>query len=201
MFRKVLAGGFLLIMVGAVIAGAITLFAEADEADACVGSNNREQGSVARQGIDGRGGQGAGRGRGRETREADVLQNGFRESTPQSGYGQGQRLGREQNPGSETLVVDTDRQTIKGVVVETTELIIETPSGEIVQVGLGPSHYRDAQGFALAVGVKVQVSGYWEDKELKASHIINLDTGDSITLRDASGRPMWAGQGRGQGRG
>jgi hypothetical protein len=199
MFKKVLAGGFLLIMVGAVIAGAITLFAQADKADACVGSNNRGQDSVARQGIDGRGGQGAGQGRGREYTEADISQNGFRENGPQDGYGQG--LGRGRSTGPESLAAETDRQTIEGVVMETTELAIETPSGEIVQVGLGPSHYRDAQGFALAVGVKVQVSGYWEDGEFKASHVTNLDTGDSITLRDASGRPMWAGQGRGQGRG
>jgi len=200
MFKKVLAGGFLLIMIGAVIVGAITLFAQADEAEACIGSNNRGQGSIARQGIDGRRGQGAGQGRGRENTEAGISQNDFRESTPQGGYGQSQGLGRAQGTGSETLAAETDQQTIEGVVMETTELVIETPSGEIVQVGLGPSHYRDAQGFALAVGIKVQVSGYWEDGEFKASHITNLDTGDSITLRDASGRPMWAGQGRGQGR-
>jgi hypothetical protein len=201
MFKKVLAGGFLLIMVGAVIVGAITLFAQAGEAGACVGSNNRGQGSVARQAIDGRGGRGAGPGRGRENPEARISQDDSRESTPQGRYGQRQELGRGQGAGPETLAAAVDHQTIEGVVIETTELVIETPAGETVQVGLGPSHYRDAQGFALDVGVQVQVSGYWEDGEFKASQVTNLDTGDSITLRDASGRPMWAGQGRGQGRG
>jgi hypothetical protein len=90
---------------------------------------------------------------------------------------------------------------IEGTVVETTELVVQTLSKDQVQVGLGPSHYRDAQGFVLAIGDQVRVSGYWEGEEFKAGHVENLETGDRITLRDASGRPMWAGQGRNSHRG
>jgi hypothetical protein len=86
-------------------------------------------------------------------------------------------------------------------VVETTELVVQTLSEERIQVGLGPSHYRDAQGFVLAMGDQVRVSGYWEDDEFKAGQVENLETGERITLRDASGRPMWAGQGRNSNRG
>ena len=86
-------------------------------------------------------------------------------------------------------------------MVETAELVIETDSGVTVQVGLGPSHYREGQGFVLSTGDNVRASGYWQDGEFKAAQLINLDTGAQITLRDASGRPVWAGQGRGQNRG
>jgi hypothetical protein len=89
---------------------------------------------------------------------------------------------------------------IEGVVVETDELFIETADEETVQVGLGPSAYREAQGFVLQVGENVRVSGYWEDDEFKAVQLENLSTGQSIVLRDRTGRPMWAGQGRGQNR-
>jgi hypothetical protein len=87
-------------------------------------------------------------------------------------------------------------EAVEGVVVETVELVVETADGQTVQVGLGPSNYRQGQGFVLNVGDHVRVSGYWEGDEFKATQVENLDTGDSIVLRDLSGRPMWAGQGR-----
>jgi len=34
-----------------------------------------------------------------------------------------------------------------------------------------------------------------EDGEFKAGQVENLGTGESIVLRDTSGRPMWAGRG------
>lgn len=103
------------------------------------------------------------------------------------GYGQG--AGRQPN-------VDVGGQTLTGVVRETVELVIETTDGEMVQVGLGPSSYREAQGFSLNLGDQVRVTGYWEGDEFKATGIENLTTGAQIMLRDALGRPMWAGQGR-----
>jgi hypothetical protein len=87
-------------------------------------------------------------------------------------------------------------ETVEGTVLETDELVVETADGQIVQIGLGPSHYREGQGFTLQVGDEVRVSGYWEDGEFKAGQVEILATGAHIVLRDASGRPMWAGQGR-----
>jgi predicted N-acetyltransferase YhbS len=78
--------------------------------------------------------------------------------------------------------------------------VIETAAGERIQVGLGPSAYREAQGFALKTGENVRVSGYWEDGEFKATELENQTTGQSIVLRALDGRPMWAGQGRGANR-
>jgi hypothetical protein len=91
-------------------------------------------------------------------------------------------------------------ETIEGVVVETDELVIETPDGKTVLVGLGPSTYRESLGFVLQTGENVRVAGYWKDDEFKATQLEKLETGESIVLRDATGRPMWAGQGRGKNR-
>jgi hypothetical protein len=73
--------------------------------------------------------------------------------------------------------------------------VIETADGQQVQVGLGPSHYRDGLGFSLAVGEQLRVSGHWQDGEFKADQVVKLESGESIVLRDESGRPMWAGRG------
>ena len=192
MLKKVLVGGFLLIMIGALVVGGISLFNQSEEAHAWQGSGRDERNVVAR-GADnpvvpsdqGRG-QG-GQGRGAYSRTDEVV--------PGGGDGRGQGQGSSQASHVEPQAEVADWQTVEGVVVETTELVIETADGQAVKVGLGPSQYRESQGFALQVGDTVRVSGYPEDGEFKAGQVENLDTGESIVLRDTNGRPMWAGQG------
>jgi hypothetical protein len=73
------------------------------------------------------------------------------------------------------------------------EIAIQTAEGEVI-VGLGQASYRE--GFALKVGDEVTIAGFYEDDEFKAGTIENLTTGQTITLRNETGRPMWAGRGR-----
>ena len=92
-------------------------------------------------------------------------------------------------------------ETVTGEIVELdSEMLVQTDDGDEIFVGLGQSWYRDEAGFALTVGDDVSVEGFYEDGEFKAGVVENLITGESLTLRDASGRPMWAGRGRGQNR-
>ncbi len=95
-------------------------------------------------------------------------------------------------------------QVIDGVIVEGTsadsDIVIKTANGEEVSVGLGPG-WLATQGFTLKPGDEVTVRGFEEDGEFKAAEITRADDGRKIVLRDASGRPSWAGAGRGQGQG
>jgi hypothetical protein len=141
-------------------------------------ASGQERGSGA-QGNQGRGGQGQG-------------------GQSQGGQGQaGQGQGGTANAAGEPQAELEEWVTVEGTVLQTLELVVETEGGETVQVGLGPSHYRDAQGFVLNVGDQVRISGYWEDGEFKAGEVENLTSGDTIVLRDAYGRPLWSGRGRG----
>jgi len=79
-------------------------------------------------------------------------------------------------------------------------VVVRTDDGRELLVGLGQSSYREAQGFALEVGDRVTVEGFYEDGEFKAGTLQNLATGEALVLRDTTGRPMWAGAGRGQNR-
>jgi hypothetical protein len=97
-------------------------------------------------------------------------------------------------------VAPAEGEAIEGIVLEREELLVQTADGEKVHVGLGPSFYRESQGFDLQLGEEVRISGFWEGDEFKAATVENLSTGESIVLRDVSGRPMWAGQGRGKNR-
>lgn len=185
MLTKILTGGFILIMIGALVAGAIAVFSPSEEAHAQ--ANEREtrfgQGAQAETGV--------GRGQG-------VSRQGQGQGLgPSQGWVQGQGRGRE---SSESEAASLEQTTLEGIVVETDELFIATAAGETVQVGLGPSTYRESLGFVLKLGDRVRVSGYREDDEFKAIQLENQTTGQSIVLRDPSGRPMWAGQGRGKNR-
>lgn len=200
MLTKILTGGFILIMVGAGIAGAFAVFAPSEEA--CASTETPREGRGLSQGLVQ--GQGLGQGQGQGLSQGLVQEQGqgLRQGQDQGlRQGQGQSLGQGQ--GRNGVAVETaplQQETVEGIVVETEELVIETTTGETVQVGLGPSFYRESQGFALQGSETVRVSGYWEDDEFKATQLVNLDTGQSIVLRDATGRPMWAGQGRGKNR-
>ena len=101
-----------------------------------------------------------------------------------SGAGQG-RNGTVRNVEWETLTGE--------VVIVDGEITIQTAEGDVL-IGMGQSAYRE--GFALEVGDEITVLGFHEDGEFKARTIENLTTGETITLRDETGRPMWSGQGR-----
>jgi hypothetical protein len=73
-------------------------------------------------------------------------------------------------------------------------MILEVEGGQLL-IGTGPGWLQE-QGFTLAAGDEVQVSGFYESDEFKAVTITRLSDGQAITLRDEFGRPMWSGAGR-----
>jgi hypothetical protein len=130
---------------------------------------------------------------------------GLAETAPNAGSlgrGQGNGAGTQSN---QRASANLDWMTIEGAVTafemaDGAELTVRTADGQDVAVGGGPSFYWTEQGHSLDGGARVAVTGYYEDGEFKAVEIQNHDTGETLILRDASGRPMWAGRGHGQGR-
>lgn len=213
MLKKILVVGFVLIMIGSVVAGALALFAPSEQARAHIETEARGAGRGQGRGVqsaqestpqEGLGRGLGGNGQGGRQGQGSGQGLGGNGQGDQQGQGSGQGLSEQQGQGQgseyRTQTTPIEGETIKGVVLETAELVIETAAGEQIQIGLGPSFYREAQGFVLEVGDSVQVTGYWEDDEFKAALVENLDTTQRIVLRDADGRPMWAGQGRGKNR-
>jgi len=215
MLKKIVAGGFVAVMIAAIVIGIVQLATPAAEAQGRGGGRAAEEGALAGRGNggQGRGGgsrvlapdagaalgvqdaQGQGRGKGaqaEQTQAERTLAERAQGSWGQRGQGQGGSLNATGEPQAEV----EEWVTVEGTVLETTDLLVETEAGEMVQVGLGPSHYREAQGFVLSEGDRVRISGYWEDGEFKAGEVENLTTGKTIILRDAYGRPMWSGRGR-----
>lgn len=142
----------------------------------------------------------AGRGGGQEVAGQDGGTgsggNGYRGGQDKSaGAGSGQVAPGPWDP--EALAEDKDWLTISGTVVEAGDsLILETDAGQ-VEVELGQSRYVEAQGVTFQVGDELQITGFYEDEDVfTAGYVENLTTGQALTLRDESGRPLWAGRGR-----
>lgn len=109
----------------------------------------------------------------------------------------------EQVPAGQSGIPQADVQpdewrTVQGTVMSATDDLVEirTEAGEVIPFEGQPLRFAIGQGFALQVGDAVTLSGFDEEGEFKLSQVTSLGSGASITLRDASGRPGWAGQGR-----
>jgi len=116
-------------------------------------------------------------------------QNAYGRSEVMQGHG---ASGAGQGRNETTRTVEWETLTGEVTAVDG-EITIQTAEGEVV-VGLGQAAYRE--GFALEVEDEVSVTGFHEDGEFKAGSVENLTTGETLVLRDETGRPMWSGQGR-----
>lgn len=148
----------------------------------------------------GSGGQGRGRGNGGSGAE-NSAQNarGRNEAQGQGAYGsagasgaRGRSSGAGQGRNETVRAVEWETLTGKVIAVDN-EVAIQTAGGDVL-VGMGQSVYWE--GFAIEIGDEVSVLGFYEDDEFKAGTIENLTTGETIVLRDETGRPMWSGRGR-----
>jgi hypothetical protein len=72
-------------------------------------------------------------------------------------------------------------------------------AGEVRSVHLGPASYVEEQGFSFAAGDRVEVIG--SPAKCQGEDVVlarEVAVGERrLVLRDASGRPHWAGRGRG----
>jgi hypothetical protein len=203
MLKKAIPLGIISILALALIGGIVVILARPYETDARAaneyalsdGQERGGQGRALREDTSGPGGsQALGRGQGQGQGRANAATgsggaNGSGTGGPGTGAG---------NQALETYAEPVDWTTITGpVLVAGSELTVQTEDGEVL-VGLGQSWYREDQGFQVSAGDEVRVEGYEEDGEFKAGSVENLSTGATITLRDATGRPMWAGRGQRQ---
>jgi hypothetical protein len=119
-----------------------------------------------------------------------------------AGGGQGQAglvLGSESAGTAGIGQADVDDWlTLNGTVtsVDSYGLIVETADGQGITVQGRPWLFAQESGVVLQVGDQVQLLGFDEAGEFEVGQIANLTTGDSVLIRDETGRPLWAGRGR-----
>jgi hypothetical protein len=72
-------------------------------------------------------------------------------------------------------------------------LWIETEGGENLEITRRPWRFILESGLVLSVGDAVELEGFLENDEFEISYLANLTSGESLQIRDDSGRPLWSG--------
>ena len=125
------------------------------------------------------------------------------------GYGNGSdKQGYEQSgdgvpfgDGVPDAVVD-EWVTLQGTVtaVDASLLEVTTSDGKVILVENRAWWFAQEQGLTLAAGDSVSLTGFYDDGVFEAGSITSLATSQTVSLRDADGRPLWSGRGNGGGR-
>jgi hypothetical protein len=196
MLKKIVLGALLTGLVAVLIVGAVNRTnAKGSESSGETGRRGQATESVTADAI----AQGSGgRWSETETTQGTTGRGGGRWAQGGSAE-QGSALG--QAPAWQSGVPQADVQpdewlTIQGTVVSVADDLVEirTAAGEVIPFEGRPLSFALEQGLSLEVGYAVTLAGFDEDGEFKISQVTS--NGASITLRDASGRPGWAGRGR-----
>jgi uncharacterized protein YdeI (BOF family) len=141
-----------------------------------------------------------GNGQGQANASGDQGGGGQGQASASGGQGGGRGVAAGSAAGTAAdAVVPEDWTTVEGTVTEApaagVDMVVKTDAGDELVIGTGPG-YLEAQGFQLEAGELVRVQGFWEDGEFKAGEITRLRDGNTVMLRDAYGRPLWAGAGQ-----
>ena len=126
----------------------------------------------------------------------------------EEGYGRGQGNGQSVANSQGDITRNGDQTgtgqaevdewlTLSGTVTsaDADVLVVETADGEVMVENRG-WWYAQEQGFAVQAGDEVVLTGFYENEVFEVGRIDNVTTGQTVTLRDETGRPMWAGRGR-----
>jgi hypothetical protein len=79
--------------------------------------------------------------------------------------------------------------------IDESSLEINTTNGQSIELVNQIWRYVQDQGSFPSLGDQVTIEAFFDDYgSLEIASIENLTNGQSLTLRDESGRPMWAGR-------
>ena len=81
--------------------------------------------------------------------------------------------------------------TLKGTLIEEGHEWSLRHENGVYDLHMGPGDYRDDKGIVLKDGENATVSGFVHEKDVAVTVIET--GGKSVTLRDKTGRPAWAG--------
>ena len=193
MFKKVLLGMLAVVVIGAVVVGvADALTGKSVAAQSIAAQGAVQSTTVQTQAV-------AGNGQGNGAQGQGQAQTGTQTQGQGRGNG-GQGQTTNTTPGTSQANI-TQTVTIAGVVqsFDGVGISVITNDGAPLWVQLGQSRYVSAQGAVYTAGDHVTATGFYENGQFQASSVVNDTTGQTLTLRDASGRPLWAGGAGGNG--
>jgi len=136
-----------------------------------------------------------GRGNGAGGQQSTTEQIGSAGQTQGYQGGRGNSAGGQQSTGPIAETEDHEWVTLTGAVVsaDDIQMVVQTESGEIV-IADRPWSYALSAGFSAHPGDQVTMEGFYENETFEAGRLTN--GAQVVSIREDSGRPLWAGGGR-----
>ena len=131
-----------------------------------------------------------------------VAETGAGKNSGPGGNRLGSEVGEDDCDGSESS--DAGRAEVEdwvelsGTVAEVDEhdMLVELENGETLSVSGRPWRFALENAFEASNGDAVTLIGFYEGDRFEVGTLTNESSGQSLVIRDESGRPMWAGGGR-----
>ena len=98
------------------------------------------------------------------------------------------------DPQAEVAEWVTLQGTVQSVSVDEAVLVVST--GETIVLDGRAWSFAQQAGFSMQAGEQVSLTGFYEDGEFEIGMVEDRTSGQAIQLREQSGRPAWAGNGR-----
>ncbi len=202
MLKKIVVSALAVVVIGAVGVGIIDAaqgktVAAQGKTVAAQGTTVAAQTAVAQSNVtnaQGATANGQGQGYSRGGGQGQGQQGQGRGRQGNGAGGQGQTT--NPNPGTPQANI-TEWVTMKGTVnsFDGVGVSLTTDDGAPLWVQFGQSRYVSAQGVTFTAGDHLTVNGFYENGQYQAGTVTNDTTGQTLNLRDTTGRPLWAGGG------
>lgn len=201
MLKKIMLGTLFTAAIGLLIFGAVT------RTNAKLGYENGITASLNESYARGQGRLGQGRA-GLETLNTNEPINSDQSvnTTLRGGRGGGQGQGgwQEQYPERSTMGTPQPQAnaaewfTLTGTVtsVDADQMAMQTHDGSQIIIENRAWWFATEQGFETHIGDRLSLTGFYDGDTFEAATISNQTNHQSVTIRDETGRPMWAGRGR-----
>ena len=178
MIKKILVGTMLAALIGVLVYGAWYR----TQAKAASESSNREAGLSAEIQLDDQDVAGQSQSGGYQANQSESGQLGENGGSQAAGSG---------DPQAEIGALVTLFGMVESAAEDT--VVIQVPEQSPVELTGRALSFALEQGFELVPGNMAKVIGFYENEDFEIVEIENFDNGQTIALREQSGRPMWAG--------
>ena len=147
----------------------------------------------------GQGGQGSGKNL-NDGDEGKNLEGSGRQGSKAQGNGSGSaqdgQSGNDQGNESGTGQAEVNELiNLSGAVTSITSdlMVIELSDGSQLEIEGRAVSFLSEQGFSISAGDALSLQGFYEGDTFEVSYIENTSSGETIRIREESGRPLWAG--------
>jgi len=106
---------------------------------------------------------------------------------------QNEKIASSSNENAGHDEIEHDWMTLTGTVssILPRGMVVAEDGGQLIEITRRPWRFAQEQGFAPQVADQVALVGFYEGGEFELARLTNLTNGQTVSLRDELGHPLW----------